>query len=389
MNRMRASRLARFLPCAVALALALPSAADAQTCNGDTLVNSGTLQPTTATQTVPGSVTSSQGQYYLVIVNQTGNYTFSLCAAAGGSATYDSYLCILDGSFVQLQQNDDFCSLQSQLTRSLTGGTIYYIAVSSFGSGAGSYTLAHFSDVVNGPIANPLVATPQPASGSWVTTATPALSAVVVASAGAATVHAEFSLDGGPFVDGSVVSSGQTSTLVTPALAQGAHAWSVRAHDSAGLFSTSTITGVTLNIDLTPPVAGSVNDGTAADIDWQTSTAAISGNWSGFSDPQSALTYAWAIGITPGGVTVQPFTSVGTATTATNSFLTLTSSGPYFVTVRATNAAGQQTTFTSDGVTILTASLATALAGGTVGQAYSETLSASFGTGPYAWTLET
>ncbi len=102
-----------------------------------------------------------------------------------------------------------------------------------------------------------------------------------------------------------------------------------------------------------PQTTGIVNDGPGADIDVQTSTSTISANWTGFSDPESGITgYEWAIGTTPGGTNVQGWTSVGMATSATNSSLSLASGTTYYVTVRATNGAGLQTTATSDGVAV-------------------------------------
>jgi predicted GH43/DUF377 family glycosyl hydrolase len=105
--------------------------------------------------------------------------------------------------------------------------------------------------------------------------------------------------------------------------------------------------------DATAPVAGTVNDGAGADINYQTSTTTITANWSGFGDPQSGLTgYEWAIGTTPGGTDVQGWTNVGGATSATNSSLALAGGAVYYVSVRGTNGAGFQATATSDGVTV-------------------------------------
>jgi hypothetical protein len=125
----------------------------------------------------------------------------------------------------------------------------------------------------------------------------------------------------------------------------------VRATNGVGLTVTATSDGVT--VDSTPPVAGSVADGLGADVDWQSSLTTIRANWSGFSDPQSGISgYEWAIGTTPGGVQIQGFTSVGVATNATNSALSLTNAITYYVTVRATNGIGQTVNATADGVTV-------------------------------------
>ena len=97
-----------------------------------------------------------------------------------------------------------------------------------------------------------------------------------------------------------------------------------------------------------------INDGTAADIDFQNSTTTLSSNWGGvFADLISGITgYEWAIGSASGATDVQGFTSVGTATSASNNSLTLISGQTYFVTVRATNGTGLQSVATSDGVTV-------------------------------------
>jgi hypothetical protein len=116
--------------------------------------------------------------------------------------------------------------------------------------------------------------------------------------------------------------------------------------------------------DGTPPLAGTVNDGPGADIDSQTETTSIRANWTGFYDPESGITsYAWAIGTTPGGQEVQPFTDVGPATRAAAA-LSLTGGTTSYVTVRAANGKGLTVTASSDGVTIGMTDIAVPLASG-------------------------
>ncbi len=116
--------------------------------------------------------------------------------------------------------------------------------------------------------------------------------------------------------------------------------------------------GKDLIVDTSPPVAGTVNDGwTAPDVDAQLSVTTLSANWTGFSDPESGVTgYEWAIGTTPGGQQILPFTPVELMTTASTSALDLalplTPGSTFFVTVRATNGTGLTVTATSDGVTV-------------------------------------
>ncbi len=105
--------------------------------------------------------------------------------------------------------------------------------------------------------------------------------------------------------------------------------------------------------DATAPVGGAVNDGLAADISFQSSTTAISANWSGFGDPESGISrYDWGVGTSAGATNVVAFQSVNLATSATATGLTLTPGTTYFVTVRATNGAGLQLTRSSNGVTV-------------------------------------
>lgn len=378
-------------PAAGLLVLVLSTAAEAQICNGRTLTNQGTIRPTTTGQTVSGSVTSTVGQYYDVQVFQAGSYTFTFCAP--GSSSYDSWLCLLDPSNAQLASNDDTCGLQAQIIYSMVTPGVYKIAVSGFSSNFGTYTLSYSSSVANAPppLAAPQVFPGTPVNGAVLTSATPTLNALVVRSTTGTTVHAEFNVDGAGFVDGSVIAGDSgNSTLVSAPLSDGPHSYVVRAHDDAPLFSATSST-INFTVDTSPPVAGTVRDGVGTDIEVQSGRTVIAANWTGFSDPQTGITsYAWAIGTTVGGTQVQAFTGVGTATRASTSpVLTLAQSVRYYVTVRATNGVGLQTTATSNGVVVMSLATATPLTPGQVGAAYSEILTASFGTGPYTFALST
>ncbi|MBI2930591.1 MAG: hypothetical protein HYY16_02980 [Planctomycetes bacterium] len=110
--------------------------------------------------------------------------------------------------------------------------------------------------------------------------------------------------------------------------------------------------------DVTPPVAGTVRDGTGQlDIDSQNYTWQINANWSSFTDPESGIIlYEWGIGTSAGATDIQAFTSVGLNTAAVNGSLSLADGTTCYVTIRATNGVGLQTTQTSDGVTIDTLS---------------------------------
>ncbi len=102
-------------------------------------------------------------------------------------------------------------------------------------------------------------------------------------------------------------------------------------------------TGSNAFTDTIPPQAGQVMDGLAGDINTQTSTTTIQANWSGFVDESGSIAeYRWAIGTTPGGTEVQTWTSVGTATLASNTTLALSAGTTCFVAVCAFDAAGNQ-----------------------------------------------
>ena len=114
-----------------------------------------------------------------------------------------------------------------------------------------------------------------------------------------------------------------------------------------------TNTGGTYGEDPSAPLAGAVRDGSGTDLIVQIDSTTISGNWSGFADPESGIAkYEWAIGSSPGGTDVQPFVNVGSATSATASGLSLQVGRTYYLTVQATNAEGLATTVSSDGVFI-------------------------------------
>ncbi|MBI2931486.1 MAG: hypothetical protein HYY16_07525, partial [Planctomycetes bacterium] len=105
--------------------------------------------------------------------------------------------------------------------------------------------------------------------------------------------------------------------------------------------------------DITPPLPGTVNDGSGLDLAYQTSPTTLTANWSGFSDPESGIAfYEWAIGTSPGAADIQPFVSTALATSASNPALTLIDGATYYVTVRATNSAALSAIATSNGVTV-------------------------------------
>ena len=115
-------------------------------CNGrSTSADTATLSPSTSWQTVSGSLSSgTDTKRYKVSVTATGNHEFSLCSADGGSAGYDSYLCLFNSAGTQLASDDDGCgTTASKITYNFTSTGTYYIQVSGYGTAYGSYTLAY------------------------------------------------------------------------------------------------------------------------------------------------------------------------------------------------------------------------------------------------------
>jgi hypothetical protein len=131
-------------------------AVTAATCNGRSLTFAGSITPSGNTQTVSGSVTASQGVYYQFTLGGNSTVVFSMCSADGGSANYDTWLCLFDGNWQLITQNDDSCNLQSRIERSLSAGT-YRIAVSGYGSSSGSFTMAYRASGGGGTSTNHLL----------------------------------------------------------------------------------------------------------------------------------------------------------------------------------------------------------------------------------------
>lgn len=105
-----------------------------------------------------------------------------------------------------------------------------------------------------------------------------------------------------------------------------------------------------------PTAPATVNDGTGADATYSTSLTTLSANWTTSTDATSGLQkYQYAIGTTSGGTQTLGYTDNGTATSFTNSGLTLSNGTTYYVSVRAVdNASNTGGVTTSNGITINT-----------------------------------
>ena len=127
----------------------------------------------------------------------------------------------------------------------------------------------------------------------------------------------------------------------------------VRAVDKASNVS-DVVSSDGITIDYSAPVSGSVNDGLVADLIFTGTADSLSANWSGFSDSISGISnYEYAIGTTIQGTDVVIWASTGTDSFMTHSGLTLANGSSYFISVRATDFAGNVSNIgSSDGVTV-------------------------------------
>lgn len=109
------------------------------------------------------------------------------------------------------------------------------------------------------------------------------------------------------------------------------------------------------NIDWTAPnTVATINDGTGPDIDNTTSSTTLDANWSASADPHSDIAkYYYAIGSTAGATDILGWTDNGNVTTMNQTGLSLTVGNTYYISVKAENGAGLQSTVTTtDGITI-------------------------------------
>lgn len=109
--------------------------------------------------------------------------------------------------------------------------------------------------------------------------------------------------------------------------------------------------------DNTAPTApATVNDGTGADATYSSGLTTLSANWTASTDGISGIQkYQYAIGTTSGGTQTLGYTDNGTATTVTNSGLSLSNGVTCYISVRAVdNANNTGGVTTSNGITVNT-----------------------------------
>ncbi len=109
-----------------------------------------------------------------------------------------------------------------------------------------------------------------------------------------------------------------------------------------------------INIDWTPPVNFTVNDGKGNDIDTTHATDRLSANWTASSDPNSGIAaYRCCAGTTPGSSDIIGWFNNGKATSFTKTGLSLKEGVTWYVSVVAVNGAGLTSdTIVSDGAKV-------------------------------------
>jgi hypothetical protein len=99
---------------------------------------------TVATNDGDGTCMSSPNIWYCYTASCSGELTVSLCGS-----TFDTKLAIYDGCAcdplgVEIECNDDFCGLQSQITFTTVAGNSYLFEVGGYSSNAGPGVLTVF-----------------------------------------------------------------------------------------------------------------------------------------------------------------------------------------------------------------------------------------------------
>ena len=103
-----------------------------------------------------------------------------------------------------------------------------------------------------------------------------------------------------------------------------------------------------IRVDRTPPISGSVRDGSTAtaDSEYQHNISTLCVSWGGFSDPDTGISlYQWKIGTSPGENNTLPLRNLTavevSARTACAHGLILADSAIYYSTITAVNGAAK------------------------------------------------
>jgi trimeric autotransporter adhesin len=110
-------------------------------CSG--VVSAGTLSPVPSSSWQTMSVTAGNYYTFVVPLNCIPTYTFTFCSN-GGSASFDTQITILNSSGISESYNDDYCSMQSQVTWTPSSAGTYKILINNYPCGSsGTATLAY------------------------------------------------------------------------------------------------------------------------------------------------------------------------------------------------------------------------------------------------------
>ena len=116
----------------------------------------------------------------------------------------------------------------------------------------------------------------------------------------------------------------------------------VYATNGAGLVSSATSGGVTVDGSAPPAVTGLelAPDGDNDGVAWVQSSASLTATWTGAADPHTDVSYKWTLGSSPHGQQLVQWTDVGSAMTASIAGLSLIPGVRYYASVESTNEAG-------------------------------------------------
>jgi len=104
----------------------------------------GWLYPTSDWQVASGYYAGDDNMAYYFCAMAGETYIFTFCQG-GGSADYDTALSIQgpDACGTYLACNDDFCSLQSEITWIAPADGDYIVAVDGYSANVGNFNLAY------------------------------------------------------------------------------------------------------------------------------------------------------------------------------------------------------------------------------------------------------
>jgi hypothetical protein len=255
----------------------------------------------------------------------------------------------IGGTNVLFWTDNSTTTLVTKTGLTLTNGTTYYISVRATDN-VGNVSTVATSDGITVDTDGPVLETPFEGSLTADIDYQNSGSELIIAWSGsdpAGIAFYEYALGttsgASDAVDWTSAGAATADTLYFTvfSLTEGATYYlSVRATDNVGNVS-SAFTGDGILIDVTPPLLGSINDGSGADIQYISSTTTLSANWSGFSDTVSSVaSYEVALGDSSAADNIMAWNNIGADTTNTFENLSLINATTYYFNVRAIDLAG-------------------------------------------------